>query len=1071
LDQALPLSVVIATYNRSKWLKIVLEGFCKQTLPQDRFEIILVDDCSTEDLSSLVEDFTARLPLKYLRQEVNSGLGAARNRGFSAARGDIILFFDDDDRPDERVLEEHLATHTKHPADNVAVLGLTVWDPELEMTPVMYHVTEVGKQYLSYPDIAPDTPLPFHYFWGGRSSIKRAMLEKENFDPGFNLQALEDIELAWRLRKYDLTVYFNPNSIQYAMRPLDTKSFCERWFRQGQAMAQFMERHASPELERHLGLVGAEERFASLEGLIPALESHIATLEPLDSDHRRSLVVDAASRRWNADDFLHFCYRNVFDAWRLKGYVEARQTVAPEPASEGPQPRGSILFLAPELPLFDRSSGGFRLYQIVKMAKGAGHEVTFIAREPGAVRDWQPYADALEALGVEVHPYDPDKVFDTWGKSIDQPRIDLRELFQRKRFDVAYCYFFEIADLYREEIRELSPETRFVVDSVDLHYLRELRHGTLLGDEKLIEKAANTRKRELASYAAADEVITVTETDRAALLAADPGLNVRVIPNIHPSVGSGKRWEDRRDIVFVGGFRHRPNVDAMILFYHDVWPQVIARLPDARLIIVGSDPPESILNLAGDRVVVTGHVPDTAEYLDACRISVAPLMYGAGMKGKVGEALAAGLPVVGTTIACEGMGLTDGEDVLVADSPSHMADAIVSLYEDENLWHKLSESGRGLVRDRYSPEAIKSNVLDVLKPRSGYREETVTGKEPPAFKASIVIPVWNRVEFTQKCVEALAGSIPEEFPYEVVIIDNGSTDGTSDFLATLGGDVQVIRNAKNLGFAKACNQGARAARGEWIVFLNNDTEPKAGWLEEMIGLGQSLDRVGIVGAKLLYPDGTIQHAGVAFTGRAEGKFIIHGDHFDKDVFIDLLPYHVFRKMPADAPYVNMVRDFQVVTGACLAIRKDTFEEIGGFDETYVNGFEDVDLCLKVLKKDRRVVYCPTAVVTHHESKSEGRHDHDLSNARVFHERWRDFIVPDDERFYREAGFVPEQPQDRMTVWKYDETLALGEAAMAEGKWPEALSAFETFLTRQPDHSGARIKAAVLRERTAKTATV
>ncbi|MBM3274790.1 MAG: glycosyltransferase, partial [Candidatus Sericytochromatia bacterium] len=636
----------------------------------------------------------------------------------------------------------------------------------------------------------------------------------------------------------------------------------------------------------------------------------------------------------------------------------------------------------------------------------------------------------------------------------------------------------EIADLYREEIREFSPSTRLVVDSVDLHYLREMRHGTLLGDPALIERASHTRTRELASYRAADVVITVTETDKAALLEAAPELAVQVIPNIHPTAGIGRPWAERRDIVFVGGFKHRPNVDAMIVFYHDVWSVVAERLPDARFLIVGADPPESIQALAGDRVIVTGYVPDMAGYLDSSRVSVAPLLYGAGMKGKVGEALAAGLPVVGTTIACEGMDLVDGEHVLVADSPGAMADAIVRVYEDEALWTRLGEAGRQHVERQYSPGAVREAISGLLAPAvqdgsgagnagSARKESAAVGGTTGAgavFKASIVIPVWNRAEFTQKCVEALAESIPEDYSYEVIIVDNGSTDGTGQFLASLEGDVHVIRNSSNLGFARACNQGAKAARGEWIVFLNNDTEPRAGWLEAMIELGESQDRAGIVGAKLLYPDGTIQHAGVVFTGRAEGKFIVHGDHFDKDVFIDLLPYHLYRKMPADAPYLDKVRDFQVVTGACLAIRQELFQGIGGFDEGYRNGFEDVDLCLKALKADWRVVYCPTAVVVHHESKSEGRHDHDLPNARIFHERWRDFVVPDDERYYLEDGFVSEQPQERLTVWRYNEAFGQAEAAFARGDLAAARAAYEAFLASSPLHEGARIRAAVLAQR-------
>ncbi len=716
-----------------------------------------------------------------------------------------------------------------------------------------------------------------------------------------------------------------------------------------------------------------------------------------------------------------------------------------------------ILILAPELPLFDRASGGFRLLQIIRLARAAGHELTYIARRPG-VADPQPYVDLLESLGVEVFTCDPEKIFETWGEEIDQPPIDLRNLLETRRFDLAYCYFFEIADQYREEIRTFSPRTRLVVDSVDLHFVRELRLALLSGDPGYLKRAETTRKRELASYAAADLVVAITETDKAALLEADPTLKVAVLPNIHPVPEPGPGWAGRRDLVFVGGFKHRPNVDAMFSFCKEVWPGVAERLPGVNLFVVGAEPPPAIAALASDRIVVTGHVPETLPYLQQCRVSIAPLPYGAGMKGKVGEALAAGLPVVGTEVACEGMDLVAGEHVLIADDSRSTTDAIVSLYTDEALWTRLSAAGRAHVAKHYSPPAVSRALERIL--------DSVEGRHAEAYKASIVIPVWNRAEYTIKCLEALAGSIADDFTYEVVVVDNGSTDATAEFLASLGGDVQVVTNPVNLGFAKACNQGAKAARGEWIVFLNNDTEPSAGWLEELVALGEREHRAGIVGAKLLYPDGTIQHAGVVFTGKAEGKAIIHGEHFDKDVLIDLLPYHLYRKMPADAPYVNKVRDFQVVTGACMAIRRELFAAVGGFDEAFKNGFEDVDLCLKALQKDYRVIYCPTAVVVHHESKSEGRHDHDLPNARIFHERWSEFVVPDDERFYREDGFVSESPQERMTIWRYQESFGRAEELFAAGRLAEALAEFEAFLEVAPEHGGARIKAAVAREKLA-----
>jgi GT2 family glycosyltransferase len=251
-----------------------------------------------------------------------------------------------------------------------------------------------------------------------------------------------------------------------------------------------------------------------------------------------------------------------------------------------------------------------------------------------------------------------------------------------------------------------------------------------------------------------------------------------------------------------------------------------------------------------------------------------------------------------------------------------------------------------------------------------------TGKR---FRVSIVIPVFNQVDYTRRCLEVLSENTPSGL-YEVVIVDNGSTDGTHELLTQLEGDVRVISNESNLGFAKACNQGAAAAGGEILLFLNNDTEPHPGWLEGMLKVLETEPKVGALGNKLLFPDGTIQHAGVIFRHNA----VAHHWLYQADM--------------ADHPLANQQRDFQCVTGACVAIPRQVFEKVGGFDEGYVNGCEDIDLCLKIRKAGYRVIYTPQSVVTHVSSVSEGRLDHDEANLERLIERWGKEVLPDASRY-------------------------------------------------------------------------
>lgn len=271
-----------------------------------------------------------------------------------------------------------------------------------------------------------------------------------------------------------------------------------------------------------------------------------------------------------------------------------------------------------------------------------------------------------------------------------------------------------------------------------------------------------------------------------------------------------------------------------------------------------------------------------------------------------------------------------------------------------------------IIYRKYRPYSERiGGVLDAQQRRLEELRRARTNRD---YICSIVIPVCNRVELTRECLTALASlqGLPE---YELIVVDNGSTDGTVEFLSQLGGDVRIITNHENAGFAKACNQGAAVAQGKYLVFLNNDTVPQPGWLNALVDEAEDNASVGVVGSKLLYPDGTIQHAGV----------VRDCQHF--------LPYHIYKSFAGDHPAVNQRRELQIVTAACLLIRRSLFEEVGGFDEGYVNGFEDADLCLKVRERGHRVVYQPRSAVVHFESQTPGRKSHEDANAARFLKRW------------------------------------------------------------------------------------
>lgn len=241
---------------------------------------------------------------------------------------------------------------------------------------------------------------------------------------------------------------------------------------------------------------------------------------------------------------------------------------------------------------------------------------------------------------------------------------------------------------------------------------------------------------------------------------------------------------------------------------------------------------------------------------------------------------------------------------------------------------------------------------------------TDRGSEVPAV--SIVIPVYNRLDLTRQCLESLASTVGSFA--ETIVIDNASQDGTWEFLRMCTA-VRRIRNAENLGFAAACNQGAAEAKSKYLVFLNNDTIALRGWLEALVETIEKDSTAAVVGSRLLYPDGTIQHAGVTMSRLFRS------------------PYHIYRGVGGNDPVVSYPREFRAVTGACMLVRRSTFESVGGFDTGFRNGFEDIDLCLKVRVRGGRILYEPRSTLYHLEGQTAGRSDHDRENLLRFHARW------------------------------------------------------------------------------------
>lgn len=356
----------------------------------------------------------------------------------------------------------------------------------------------------------------------------------------------------------------------------------------------------------------------------------------------------------------------------------------------------TLLVVDSYVPLHDKDAGSIRLFRIIKMMKNLGYHVVFLPDNYAAL---QPYTSELQAMGVEVlHHVDG-------GRRLEQALEEVLPLV-----DAAWICRPQLYEKYEPLVRR-NPAVKLLYDTIDLHFMREKRESELLANSSTLWE--NTRSREIKSAASADATIVVSD-DEKHILNSYGITNVAVIPTIHEIESSDvPGFSEREGILFIGGYNHTPNVDAARWLCLDVMPLVWQRLPGVTVTLLGSSPTSEVLALASDAVRVTGYIANVEPYFLRSRVFVAPMRFGAGMKGKVGHSLAYGLPVVTTTIGSEGFGLKPDVHFLLAQDAPDFADAVVRLYSDRMLWDRLSRASSDAIAP-YTSAAVAPTLHRIL---------------------------------------------------------------------------------------------------------------------------------------------------------------------------------------------------------------------------------------------------------------------------------------------------------------------------------------------------------------------
>ena len=363
--------------------------------------------------------------------------------------------------------------------------------------------------------------------------------------------------------------------------------------------------------------------------------------------------------------------------------------------------RPRMLVVDAVTPRPDHDAGAVISFHLLELFIELGYDVTFA---PYNLLEDGVYTENLQKIGIEC---------------LSRPYVNNLQEYIRlhgREFDVFFMHRVNEGGIIANYLKSIYPEIPTIFHTQDLHYLREERAAKLDNSEEKMKIAQDTKVREQKLMSICDSTILVSK-EELKILENEPFIQkLKVIPLVFskPKRTSKKSFDERDGIVFVGGYQHTPNVDAVVYFVEKVWPLIIKQRPELRFYIVGSRPPKEVRDLASDSVIFKGYVKDLDEFYENQRISVAPLRYGAGIKGKIGSALLVGVPVVASKIAVEGMDIDQSEGVIVADEPEHMAASIIKLHDDKALWEKLSEAGQAFVDREYSMDATKTRLMELF---------------------------------------------------------------------------------------------------------------------------------------------------------------------------------------------------------------------------------------------------------------------------------------------------------------------------------------------------------------------